>query len=131
MEAPKPLGAGDLLRRRAIPFNLGPALQLQEIAGFEVDEQQRGPRFGDQIAEGVEVAVAAKIGDRQYIAVDANEARPAAAMRNIRSKCRAVAGPGTAGNEESVGACDGGSSRNVQMGEGFSCPGIGGCNPGS
>ena len=50
------------------------ALQLQQIAGLELDKQQRGAWLGDEIAKCVEVAIAAKIGNRQYVAVDTDEA---------------------------------------------------------
>ena len=80
METPQPLGTGYLRRGRAAPIDFGRTLKLQQVTGGEIHEQQRCPRLGDQIAEGVEIAVAAKIGDGQLIAVDPNEAGPPAAM---------------------------------------------------
>src|SRR6202020_544381 len=103
----------------AMPINLRRALKLKHIAGIEIDEQQGCARVADQIAEGIEITVAAKIRNRQHVAVDPNETRPAAAMRNIRAVGRPVAGPGPAGNEKSVGMYDGRCRRVIQMIQGF------------
>src|SRR5258707_48091 len=62
METPDPLGTGKLRCRRGIPINMGHAPKLQEVTGLEIDEQQRRARFGGQIAQRVEIAVAAKVG---------------------------------------------------------------------
>src|SRR5258708_20222205 len=114
METPPALGACKLLRRAGRPMKWGAGLKLQEVAGLEIDEQQRGARFSDQIAERVEIAVAAKIGNRQCVAVDADETRPAAAMRDVGAIGGTSAGARAAGNEERVGPFDGGLRRFLQ-----------------
>src|SRR5258708_34522214 len=114
METPPALGACKLLRRAGRPINLGAALKLQEVAGLEIDEQQRGARFSDQIAERVEIAVAAKIGNRQYVAVDADETRPAAAMRDVGAISRTPAGARAARVEETTVPGAGGCGRRSQ-----------------
>jgi hypothetical protein len=79
MEPPQPLGAGKVLRR-ATPIDLRRALKLQQVPRLKIHEQERSSRFSHQIAQRVEVPVAAEIRDCQHVAVDADEARAPAAM---------------------------------------------------
>src|SRR6185437_5335034 len=65
VESPASLRTGHGSRGAIRPVDRHPALELEEIAGREIDEQQAGPRVAQQIAERVEVAVAAEIGNRQ------------------------------------------------------------------
>jgi hypothetical protein len=62
MEPPPPLGAGKLLGG-AGPIHLRYALKLEQVPDLEVHEQQGRSGFSSQIAERVEIPVAAKIGD--------------------------------------------------------------------
>jgi hypothetical protein len=57
-------------------------LEVQQISGLEVDEEQRGPRPGHQIAESIEVSIAAVIRDGERVAVDPDESRRPAAVRD-------------------------------------------------
>jgi hypothetical protein len=79
MEPPQPLGAGKVLRR-ATPIHLRYALKLQQVPRLKIHEQQGSSRFSQQIAQRVEIPVAAEIRDCQYVAVDADEAGAPAAM---------------------------------------------------
>jgi hypothetical protein len=95
------------------------ALKLQQVAGLEIDKQERSARFSDQIAEGVEIAVAAKVGNRQYIARRTRESWTAAAMRDVRTVGRAVTGPRAARDKERIGPFDSGLRRFIQVIEEF------------
>jgi hypothetical protein len=53
---------------------------LKQVPRFEIHEQQGSSRLGNEIAQRVEISVAAKIGNCQHIAVDADETWAPAAM---------------------------------------------------
>jgi len=122
MECPEPLRSGEL-PVHGVPIDLRVALKLQQVAGLEINEQQRGARLRHQIAKCIEVMVAAKIRNDQYIririAVDADEARQAAAMRDVRAECGAMSGSGAAGDKKCISFFDGRSRRCVEPEEGF------------
>jgi hypothetical protein len=46
------------------PVDRNAPLQLQQIAALEIDEQQRGTRVAQQIAERIEITVARIVGPR-------------------------------------------------------------------
>ena len=82
------------------------ALHLQQAAGREVDEQQAGARIAQQVAQGVEEAVAAEIGHDQRVAPHTRRSPAAAAMRDVEATARSDAGARAAGDEEGVGRLD-------------------------
>src|SRR5688500_210192 len=96
-----------------MPVDRSPALQLQDVARGEVDEQQAGARVAQKIAQGVVEAVAAEVGDGERVADHADEARPAAAVRHVEAApVDAAAGP--AGDKKSVGGRDQGAGGIVE-----------------
>src|SRR5262249_45052600 len=113
VDAPQPLGAVERADLGAVPLDLGAALEVEQIAAREVDEHQRGARIGHQVAEGVEVAVAAVVGDGEDIAVDPDEAGWAAAMRDGDAAGR-LAGARGGRDEEGIGGGDRSGGRAVE-----------------
>src|SRR5260370_39546629 len=78
------LGAGAGAQPHAVPHDLGPAGDLQEIAAGEIDEEEAGARVLQHVAERVEEAVAGIVGDDERAGiVDTDEAGTAAAVRDI------------------------------------------------
>src|SRR5690242_4878778 len=49
-EAPGTLRACDRLRGVQAPFDRRQSLQLEQVAGFEIDEQQRAARLAEEVA---------------------------------------------------------------------------------
>ena len=94
--------------------HLGIAGELQQIAGLEIHEQQPGLRIGDQVAEGVEKAVAGEIRDGEHaVHADAHESRPAAAVGDVdHSAVRRVIDIGR--DEQGIRAGDHGAGSIVQ-----------------
>jgi hypothetical protein len=71
-----------------VPFDLGGTGQVQCAPGVEVGEEQRRLRVDGQVAEGVEEVVARVVAPPEPVAVDADEARPAAPVRGVRAAFR-------------------------------------------
>src|SRR5690348_515600 len=90
---------------RAVPHNLGCTGHLQYVAAREIDDQQTGARIGEQVAEGVEEAVAAVIRDfERPVLAGTYEAGAAAAVGDIDAASRLVAaGRGRRRDKRSVG----------------------------
>src|SRR5262249_55533457 len=65
VEAPHALGPAEGANLRTLPEDLGYARQLQQIALHEIEEEQPRARVDHQIAQSVEVAVAAEIRNQQ------------------------------------------------------------------
>src|SRR5262245_40507354 len=96
-----------------MPVDDDAALQLQDVARYEVDEDQAGARIAQEIAQGVVEAVAAKVGNDQRVALHRDEARAATTMRHVEAAA-AQAGARTAGHEEGVRPRDQRSRRLVE-----------------
>ena len=71
----------------------------------EIDEEQRSAPLLQQVAEGVEIVVAGEVGDGERVAVDADEAGTAAAMRDVGAAGFCLKRRG-AGDEQRVGLSD-------------------------
>src|SRR5258708_7909239 len=101
---PQALGAGGAAV--GVPVDRHRALDLQDVARGEVDEDQAGARIAQKVAQRVVEAVAAEVGDGERVAVHADEARAAAAMRHIEPALGAHLGSRPAGDEERVRRSD-------------------------
>ena len=100
-----------------MPVDRHRTLQLQDVARGEVDEDQSGARVAQKVAQGVVEAVAAEVGDGERVALHADEARPAAAMRHVEPALGAHLGPRAAGDEERIGRGDQRPRRLVESAE--------------
>ena len=70
-----------------VPDDFRLPLHQQEVTAVKIREQQCRTRFEQQVAEGIEVAVARIVGNGQRVAIDAHKARSAAAMRDVAALC--------------------------------------------
>ena len=87
----------------AVAKHLRISRHMQEVTCREIDEQQPGPAVQPDVAERVEVAVPAKVGDGQHpVRVDLHEARAAAPVRHV-GLAMAIRAVCVGGHEESVG----------------------------
>ena len=63
-------------------------MQVQHVAAIEIDEQQRRPRFGQQVAQRIHITVAAKVRHPQRVAFQMDKTGPPTAMGNIDAALR-------------------------------------------
>ena len=63
-------------------------MQVQHVAAIEIDEQQRRPRFGQQVAQRIHITVAAKVRHPQPVAFQMDKTGPPTAMGNIDAALR-------------------------------------------
>jgi hypothetical protein len=68
---------------RDLPDNLGAPSHLKQVAAGKVGEEQGRTRIKYHVAKRVEVAIAAKVRDRERVVVNADEPGFAAAMGDV------------------------------------------------
>src|SRR4030081_2896643 len=105
-EVPQSLRPLDELCRRRAPVDRHHPLERKQIAGLEVDKEQRGTWLAKEIAERVVVAITLKIRNGQGVTFHAHEARPTAAMGNVDAGSDREFCSRAARHEECVGMPD-------------------------